>query len=176
MVVLDEDGVVQLLRSEIARAGGPMAYSKKARVDRSTVHRTLKREERPSRKIISALDLRVVYAPKRDEREAPKKGADIAIVRPADGQPLLLVNGKSVKAPKAQVALLACLSSELGRVVPYERLCRAIGHQSSNERQLHILQQNIQLVRRMLTRHKARCVLAVAKNVGYAMCTVVAQG
>jgi hypothetical protein len=52
MVVLDEDGVVQLLRSEIARAGGPMAYSKKARVDRSTVHRTLKREERPSRKII----------------------------------------------------------------------------------------------------------------------------
>jgi hypothetical protein len=170
MVVLDEDGV---LRSEIERAGGPVAYSKKARVDRATVHRTLKREERPGRKIISALDLRFVYAPKRDE--PPEKGADIAIVRPADGQPLLLVNGKSVKAPKAQVALLACLSSELGRVVPYERLCRAIGHQSSRERQLRILRQDVSLVRRLLAPHKARCFLAVSAGVGYALCEV-AQG
>jgi DNA-binding phage protein len=67
MVVLDADGVVQLLRSEIDRAGGPMAFAKKVRVDRATVHRTLKRELRPSKSIIKALDLRVVYAPKREK-------------------------------------------------------------------------------------------------------------
>jgi hypothetical protein len=113
MVVLDAEDIIQLLRSEIERAGGPMAFSKKARVDRATVHRTLKRPERPSRKIISALNLRVVYSPKRDrlkpnqESIVPrtKKGSGIAIVRPAAGPEadqnklLLLVNGRSVRGP-----------------------------------------------------------------------------
>ena len=183
MVVLDVEGVVQLLRSEIGRAGGPMAFSKKAGVDRATVHRILKRQERPGRKIINALDLRVVYVPKIDRPKAsakdgvePKQGPNIEIVRSTkDGKPLLFINGNSVKAARAEVALVACLYNELGRVVPYGRLCRAIGHQSSEDRQLHILRQYMQLIRRMLATHKARCYLAVSPNVGYALCEV-AQG
>jgi len=204
MVVLDAKDVIQLLRFEVELAGGPTAFSKKARVDRATVHRALKRQERPSRKIICALDLRVVYMPKRDKLKAsgsakegglneppielpiqesvvPKRGPNIVIVPSAaglrDGKLLLFINGNSVKAPRAQVALVACLYSELGCVVPYERLCRVIGHQSSRDRQMHILRQHMLLVRRMLATHKARCFLAVAPDVGYALCEVAqAQG
>jgi DNA-binding phage protein len=67
MVVLDAEDVIQLLRSEIERAGGPTAFSKKAGVDRAAVHRFLKRQKGPGKKLISALKLRVVYAPKRDK-------------------------------------------------------------------------------------------------------------
>jgi DNA-binding response OmpR family regulator len=172
MVVLDAEDVLQLLRSEIERAGGPTAFSKKARVDRATAHRTLKREVGLSRKIINALDLRVVYAPKQD-----KQGPNIEIrsAGQEDRKPRLFIDGKSVEAPRAQVALLACLHSELGRVVPYERLCRVIGHQSSQEKQMHILRQYMLSVRRLLTKHKVRCSLSVAAGVGYALCEV-AQG
>jgi DNA-binding response OmpR family regulator len=66
--------------------------------------------------------------------------------------------------------LLACLYDELGRVVPYERLCRVIGHQSSGERQMHILRQQMMFVRRLLTKHETRYFLAVVAGVGYALC------
>jgi DNA-binding response OmpR family regulator len=174
MVVLEAEDVVQLLQSEIERAGGPMAYSKKTRVDRAVVHRTLTRQKRPSKSIIRALDLRVVYVPKRDkvgERNGPAPKSGIVVVEGGT----LRINGKPVKAGPTSVAVLACLHSELGRVVPYERLCRIIGHQSSQERQLHILRQQMLLLRRLLTKHKAPCFLAVAAGVGYALCEV-AQG
>jgi DNA-binding response OmpR family regulator len=113
------------------------------------------------------------------ELVVPKRETNIVIVRSAaglkDGKPLLFINGNSVKATRAEVALVACLYKELGRVVPYERLCRVIGHQSSQYRQLHILRQYMQLIRRMLATHKARCFIAVSAGVGYAPCEV-AQG
>jgi DNA-binding response OmpR family regulator len=180
MVVLDTDGVVQLLRSEMDRAGGPTAFSKKIRVDRATVHRTLKRELRPSKSIIKALDLRVVYAPKREKFKASglaKDGFDdprIEFFVLKDGKPWLSIDGRPVKFPQAQVALLACLYNELGRVVPYDRLCRVIGHRSSQERQLHILRQQMLLVRQLLAKHKPGCFLAVSAGVSYALCEVAA--
>jgi DNA-binding response OmpR family regulator len=142
--------------------------------------------ERPSKSIISALDLRVVYAPKRDKLKSNglTKGSNIAIVRPTaeqeeDQNTLLLLingksvrtplNGKSVRTPRAQVALLACLYKELGRVVPYERLCLAIGHRSAQKTQ-HSLRQHMLLLRQMLAAYKLPYVLAVAQNVGYALC------
>jgi len=178
MVVLDAEDVVELLRSKIERAGGPSAFSKKADVDRATIHRTLKRQERPGKAIISALDLRVVYSPNEPRMPRTKKGSDITIVRSANGPEggrnklVLVVNGRSVKAPQAQIALLACLYHELGRVVPYKRLCLAIGHQSSQETQLHIIRQHMQLIRRILAAYKLSFVLAVSRNVGYALCEV----
>jgi DNA-binding response OmpR family regulator len=171
MVVLDAEDVLQLLRSEIERAGGPTAFSKKARVDRATAHRTLKREVGLSRKIINALDLRVVYAPKQD-----KQGPNIEIrsAGQEDGT-LLFIDGKSVKAMKAQVALVACLYNEQGRVVPYERLYRLIGHRPSKAKQVNLLRQYMMQVRRLLTKHKAGYSIAVDAGVGYALCEV-AQG
>jgi hypothetical protein len=175
MGALDAEDVLQLLRSEIERAGGFTAFSKMACVDRTTVHRTLKRQVGLGRMIISALGLRAVYVPKQEElktQDLQSKDPGIAIVQPEEGRLLLLVNGEPVRADRAQLALLACLYSELGRVVPYERLCRVIGHQSSGERQMHILAQQMLVVRRLLTKHKARCSLAVVAGVGYALCGV----
>jgi DNA-binding response OmpR family regulator len=109
----------------------------------------------------------------------PKQEPNIVIARSAvgvkDRNPILFINGKFVKAPRAEIALVACLFSELGRVVPYEQLCRAIGHGSSRKRQMHILRQHMMFVRRLLTTHKAGCFLAVTAGVGYALCEV-AQG
>jgi DNA-binding response OmpR family regulator len=179
MVMLDAEDVVQLLHSKIERAGGPSAFSRKARVDRAVVHRFLKRQAGPSKRIISSLDLRVVYTPKAKDGAVPTQGSNIIEIRSAtglkDGKPRLFINGKSVKAPRAQVALVACLYNELGCVVPYKRLCRVIGHQSSQDRQLRLLRQYMQLIRRMLATHKARCFLAVSAGLGYALCEV-AQG
>jgi hypothetical protein len=176
MVLLDAEDVLQLLRSEIERAGGPMAFSKKARVDRATVHRTLKREEGLSRKIIHTLNLRTAYVPKQQKLKPNGRRPTLQLVPPTAGpdrtRPLLLVNGNLVRAQRAHRALLACLYDELGRVVPYERLCRVIGHQSSGERQLHILQQQMMFVRRLLTKHETRYFLAVVTGVGYALCEV----
>jgi hypothetical protein len=179
MVVLEAEDVVDLLRSEVERAGGPTAYSKRVDVDRATIHRTLKRQERPGRAIISALDLRAVYSPNDPRTKVvprAKKGSIITIVRPATEpergrkELLLLVDGKSVKAPTAQIALLACLYNELGSVVPYKRLCLAIGHRSS--RKVHLLREYMRLLRRILAAHKLGYVLAVSQNVGYALCEV----
>jgi hypothetical protein len=177
MAVLDTEDVVRLLRYEVERVWGPIAYSKRVRVDRTTVYRTLRRLERPSKSIISALDLRVVYAPKRDKLKSNglTKGSNIAIVRPTAGQEedqntlLLLINGKSVRTPRAQVALLACLYKELGRVVPYERLCLVIGHRSTQKAQLHLLHQHMRLLRQMLAEYKVAYTPAVCRNVGYAL-------
>jgi hypothetical protein len=179
MVVLEAENVVELLRSEIERVGGPSAFAKKSCVDRATIHRTLKRQERPGRAIISALDLRVVYSPN-GLHKAPrtKKRSDITIVRPVTGskggrnKALLLIKGRSVKVPQSQIALLACLHNELGRVVPYNRLCLAIGHQSTHATQLHILRQHINVVRRIVAAHRLPYVLAVSQKIGYALCEV----
>jgi hypothetical protein len=169
-------------------------------VDRATVHRTLKRQERPSRKIISALALRTVYASKTDKlttnglaktdgsrrpRVKPptpqsnvpraRKGFDFAIVRaaptPEESRSRLLrfVNGRSVPVPRAQAALLICLCDELGRVGPYERLCLAIGHRSTQKTQ-HILRQYMLSIGRLLAASKLHYALAVAHGAGYALC------
>jgi hypothetical protein len=170
MVLLDAEDVLQLLRSEIERAGGPMAFSKRARVDRATVHRALMREIRLSRKIIRALDLRTVYVPKQQKPNGRRPTLQLPpTAGPDRTMPLLLVNGNLVRAQRAHRALLACLYDELGRVVPYDRLCRVIGHQASGKRQVRILRQQMMFVRRLLT---PRYFLAVAAGVGYALCEV----
>jgi len=61
MRVLEMEDVISLLRSEVKRAGGQTAWSKKAGVHRSTVNRTLNGLELPTRKMIKALKLRMVF-------------------------------------------------------------------------------------------------------------------
>jgi hypothetical protein len=90
---------LQLLRSEI-EGGGPSAFSKKTRVDRA------------SRKIISALDLRVVYSPKRDKLKASGPAKDgfneprVELSVLIDGKQRLFINGNPVKATRTHVALV----------------------------------------------------------------------
>jgi hypothetical protein len=61
MRMLDIDDVVCLLRSEVSRAGGQAAWAKATGVNRVLVNRVLNGQRPPTKKMISALELRTVF-------------------------------------------------------------------------------------------------------------------
>jgi DNA-binding phage protein len=61
MRILDLDDVVHLLRSEVSRAGGQAAWAKATGVNRVLVNRVLSGRRPPTKKMISALELRTVF-------------------------------------------------------------------------------------------------------------------
>jgi DNA-binding phage protein len=62
--ILDLEDVMQLLRSEVKRAGSQRAFARKSGVNVSVVYKTLRRQVLPSEKILRALNLSVVYLSK----------------------------------------------------------------------------------------------------------------
>jgi DNA-binding phage protein len=60
MRALDQNEVVQLLRAEVKRMGGQAEWARKNGVARSMISMVLTGDRPPSKKIISALNLRVV--------------------------------------------------------------------------------------------------------------------
>jgi len=65
MRFLELKDVIRLLRSEVERAGGQTAWAKKTGTDRTTINRILHDRQPPTKKIIRALKLRMVFVPKR---------------------------------------------------------------------------------------------------------------
>jgi DNA-binding phage protein len=61
MRFLDLKDVIRLLRSEVERAGGQTAWSKKTGINRVTINRVLNGRYQPTKKIIEALKLRTVF-------------------------------------------------------------------------------------------------------------------
>lgn len=61
MRVLETEDVVALLRSEVKRGGGVVAWSKKTGVHRSTVSKVICNLQLPTKSVIRALDLRPVF-------------------------------------------------------------------------------------------------------------------
>jgi DNA-binding phage protein len=61
MKVLEAEDIVKLLRSEVAKAGGQLAWAKKVGVSRPVLNRVLNGRGSPTKKMIKALGLRVVY-------------------------------------------------------------------------------------------------------------------
>jgi DNA-binding phage protein len=61
MRVFELEDVILLLRSEVERAGGQTAWAKKTGVDRVTINRALNDKQPPTKKIIRALKLRMVF-------------------------------------------------------------------------------------------------------------------
>jgi DNA-binding phage protein len=57
---LDNRAVISLLRAEVKRAGGVMAWSKKQRIHRATISRALNGHSPPTKGIIKALGLRII--------------------------------------------------------------------------------------------------------------------
>jgi DNA-binding response OmpR family regulator len=87
------------------------------------------------------------------------------------GKLTLSIRGRQVKAATpAQIALLACLHENQGRILPYEHLGKLLRLKSSRLQQRWILRQYIMWIKRTLAAHKAPCVIAVAPSVGYALC------
>ena len=59
--ILDGAGMLRLLRREIKNAGSTAQWATKASLDPSTVHHVLASRRSPSRSLIKALGLEVVY-------------------------------------------------------------------------------------------------------------------
>ena len=92
-----------------------------------------------------------------------------------DGELFLSINGTRIDTSQTQIALLTLLLSSVGRVVPYKEICLVIGHSSIGLRQKHILLQYLSWLRRALAAHRVPYVLAVAPNIGYALCERAAK-
>jgi DNA-binding phage protein len=61
MLILDVEDVVRLLRSEVKRAGGQAAWASKSGLNRIVVNKVLNGKTSPTKKIIKALKLRIVF-------------------------------------------------------------------------------------------------------------------
>jgi DNA-binding XRE family transcriptional regulator len=97
----------------------------------------------------------------------------IAILRDATGRLSLFVNGqRSDRGGQGQLALLASLLDNLGRVVPYKRLFTVIGRKSDNAYNRHLLRQYMLVLREMLLANKAPFVIATVQKIGYALCEI----
>lgn len=83
----------------------------------------------------------------------------------------LFINGNHISAPPRNVALLACLYANLGRVVPYSQLVMVLGYNPARrDAQKHLLRQYMLSIKSTLSAHKVPYVLTVAHNVGYGLC------
>jgi DNA-binding phage protein len=69
MHILDEEDVVRLLRSEVKRAGGQAAWANRTGLNRIVVNKVLNGKTLPTKKIVKALKLRIVYV---SELELPR--------------------------------------------------------------------------------------------------------
>lgn len=67
----------------------------------------------------------------------------------------LFINGNHISAPPRNVALLACLYANLGRVVPYRQLVMVLGyHPARRDAQKHLLRQYMLSIKSTLSAHK----------------------
>jgi DNA-binding phage protein len=60
MRILERNDIVRLLRIEVEKAGGQTAWAKKHNIDRTIISKVLNGGRAPTKKIISALGLRIV--------------------------------------------------------------------------------------------------------------------
>src|SRR5205823_1207389 len=68
---LDDAGLLQLLRRDIARVGGPSAWSRKAGVDRIYLYRVLHGTRRANATVAAALGLKTAYCRRADAGVSP---------------------------------------------------------------------------------------------------------
>jgi hypothetical protein len=63
--ILRTRDIIQLLHQEVAEAGGQSGWARKTGIHRSIVNRVMQEQIPPTKSIIDALQLEVVYLPKR---------------------------------------------------------------------------------------------------------------
>lgn len=62
--ILELDDVFALLRQEVEKAGGQVAWSKRTGIDRTVLSKVLRGSRQPTATIIEALGLRIVFTPR----------------------------------------------------------------------------------------------------------------
>ena len=66
MRILEQKHIVQLLQSEVEKAGSQRVWAKRHGIHRTIVNKTLQRLRPPSDRIIRALGLRIIVVSDRD--------------------------------------------------------------------------------------------------------------
>ena len=66
--ILENEDVRRLLREDVERAGGQVAWARKNKMDRSSVNRIVLGRRPLNKEIIAALKLRIVYVALDSER------------------------------------------------------------------------------------------------------------
>jgi DNA-binding XRE family transcriptional regulator len=94
-----------------------------------------------------------------------------AIQQKTNGRLSPLVNGPEGRRRKLD-AIAACLFDNLGRAVSYKRLLTVIGRKSDNSTGRHLLRQYISTLKQLLLENESRYIIAVGREVGYALCEV----
>ena len=61
MRTFELEDVILLLRSKVKRAGGQTAWAKKTGIDRTILSRVLSGHRQPTKAILGALNLRIVF-------------------------------------------------------------------------------------------------------------------
>jgi DNA-binding phage protein len=61
MRTFELEDVIRLLRSKVKQAGGQTAWAKKTGIDRTILNRVLNGHQSPTKAIIRALNLRVIF-------------------------------------------------------------------------------------------------------------------
>ena len=62
MRVFDEEGVIKLLHAKVKAAGSSSAFSRQTGIERTYLVRVLQGKQPPSKRVLAALNLRIVYA------------------------------------------------------------------------------------------------------------------
>ena len=70
MRFLELKDVIRLLRLEVERAGGQTAWARKTGINRTAINKVLNDRWPPTKKIIRALRLRMVFLPKPKSRHS----------------------------------------------------------------------------------------------------------
>jgi DNA-binding phage protein len=73
MHILDVEDVIHLLRSEVKRTGGQAAWASKTGVSRVVVNKILKGKASPTKKIIRALKLQIVFVSELELKQPAKR-------------------------------------------------------------------------------------------------------
>jgi DNA-binding response OmpR family regulator len=97
------------------------------------------------------------------------RASDIKVSERPNGVLALYIRGRRVAAPQAQIRLLGCLSSNVGRLVSYEHLCFTLGHEHAQARERHILRTHIVGIKKTMNA-QSRYKITVAQDFGYALC------
>jgi DNA-binding phage protein len=77
MHFLDLEDVIRLLHSEVKRAGGQAAWAKKTGINRTMINKTLNNGRLPTKSIIRALKLRMVFV--RKQKSSRSKQGSVSV-------------------------------------------------------------------------------------------------
>ena len=91
------------------------------------------------------------------------------------GRERLRINGRYVSISKTEATVFRNLHDELGRIVPYKRLCVVLGHDWKREAGRHVLRQYIRSIKQTLETAKAPYTIAVALDVGYVLSEIAEE-